>query len=139
MTIARFTDLSTNLIRMMEFGEMQYYDSLGLALCIATLVVTLQKVFKNFRKERDEYAAKVMQAAKEDDAVIKAKLEAKIEALSVKINSLEASVNKDMAHLKETYTSEIKNLGDKIENLRDELRQNHSGLIDLLTKMVAKK
>ena len=124
---------------MMEFGEIQYYGALGLALGIATLVVTLQKVFKNFRKERDEYAAKVIQAAKEDDAVIKAKLEAKIEALSVKINSLEASVNKDMAHLKETYTSEIKNLGDKIENLRDELRQNHSGLIDLLTKMVAKK
>jgi uncharacterized protein YoxC len=124
---------------MMEFGEAQYYGALGLAIGIATLVVTLQKVFKNFRKERDEYAAKVIQAAKEDDAVIKAKLEAKIEALSVKINSLEVSVNKDMDHLKATYTSEIKNLGDKIENLRDELRQQHSGLIDLLTKMVGKK
>jgi uncharacterized protein YlxW (UPF0749 family) len=124
---------------MMEFGEAQYYGALGIALCVATLIVTIQKVFKNFRKEREEYAAKVMQSAKEDDAILKAKLEAKIEALSVKINSLEESVNKDMEHLHATYTSEIKNLGDKIENLRDELRQQHSGLIDLLSKIVGKK
>lgn len=123
----------------MEFGETQYYGALGIAIGVATLVVTLQKVFKNFRKEREEYAAKIIQSAKEDDQAIKLKLEAKIEALSTKINNLEASVNKDMAHLKDTYTSEIKNLGEKIENLRDELRQQHSGLIELLSKIVGKK
>lgn len=124
---------------MMEFGETQYYGALGIAIGVATLVVTLQKVFKNFRKEREEYAAKIIQMAKEDDQAIKARLEAKIEALSQKLDSLELSVNKDMDHLKETYTSEIKNLGEKIENLRDELRQQHSGLIELLSKIVGKK
>ena len=118
---------------------MQYYGVVGMAIAIGTLILTLQKVFRNFRKERDEYAAKILQTAKEDDNLLKAKLEAKLEALDTKLKNLEISVNKDMTHLKDTYTSEIKNLGEKIETLRDELRQQHSGLIELLSKIVGKK
>lgn len=118
---------------------MQYYGAVGMAIALGTLVVTIQKILRNVKKERDEDAAKILQAAKEEDNALKAKLEAKVEAISVKLNNLEMSVEKDMSHLRETYTSEIKNLGEKIENLRDELRQQHSGLIELLSKIVGKK
>lgn len=123
----------------MEWIDFQYYGALGVAIGVATLIVTVQKVFKNLRKEREEYAAKLMQSAKEDDALLKAKLEARIEKIDAQVKTLELSVSKDMAHLKETYSSEIKNLGEKIEALRDELRSQHSGLIELLTKIVGKK
>lgn len=118
---------------------MQYYGAVGMAIALGTLVITLQKISKNFKKDRDEHAAKILQAAKEEDSLLKAKLEARIERISAEVKNLELSVNKDMDHLKETYSSEIKNLGEKIENLRDELRQQHSGLIELLTKIVGRK
>jgi CII-binding regulator of phage lambda lysogenization HflD len=100
--------------------------------------LSLQKVLKNFRKEREEYAAKVMQAAKEDDAVLKAKLEARIEKLDAQLQNLEFNIAKDMSHLQNTYESEIKNLGTKIEDLRSELRNQHSQLISLLSDIVKK-
>lgn len=106
---------------------------------VATLVVTLQKVFKNFRKERDEYAAKILQTAKEEDSLLKTKLEAKIAEIDTKVKTLEISVNKDITHLKETYSAEIKVLGEKIETLRDELRNQHSQMVTLLSKLIDSK
>ena len=123
----------------MEFTELQYYGAVGMAIAIGTLVLTVQKILKNIKKDRDEHAAKILQAAKEEDSLIRVKLEARIERLGAEVKNLEFSVNKDMTHLKDTYTSEIKNLGEKIETLRDELRQQHSGLIELLTKIVGRK
>ena len=117
---------------------MQYYGVVGMAIAIATLVLSLQKVFRNFRKERDEYSAKILQTAKEEDNLLKAKLEAKITALDSQLMTLEISVNKDMSHLRHTYESEIKNLGTKIEDLRSELKNQHSQLISLLSDIFKK-
>ena len=121
-----------------DMTQLQTWGFLGIAIGIATLVVTLQKVFKNFRKEREEYAAKVMQAAKEEDAILKAKLEARIERIDAQLKNLELNVSRDMLHLKETYTNEIKNLGEKIEALRSDLSSQHGSLLALLTKLVEK-
>jgi peptidoglycan hydrolase CwlO-like protein len=123
----------------MEFSELQNWGYLGMATVIGMLIVTLQKIFKNFNKGRDEQVATILQAAKEADKKVKDDLEAQIKELGTKVNNLEASVNKDMAHLKESYSSEIKNLGEKIEVLRDELNQRHSSLIELLTKIISNK
>jgi chromosome segregation ATPase len=120
----------------MDFTDMTTMVPIGALIALGTLVLTMQKIYKNFKKDRDEHAAKILQAAKEEDALIKAKLEAKIEKLDMEIKSLEASVDKDMDHLKETYNNELRNLGSKIEELRSELRNQHGQLVQLLTKMV---
>ena len=98
--------------------------------------LTLRKIAKDQHKEREHQAAKIIQDAKEADALIKSKLEARIEKLSAEVKNLEFNVNKDMEHLRETYNSEIRNLGIKIEDLRSELRNQTSQIVNLLTQMV---
>jgi predicted nuclease with TOPRIM domain len=123
----------------MDFTDMQTMIPIGALIAIGTLVLTMQKIFINFKKEKEEQAAKILQQAKEEDALLKAKLEAKIEAFGVELKSLEVSVEKDMDHLRETYNNELKNLGSKIEELRSELRNQHGQLVQLLTKMIDPK
>lgn len=124
---------------MMDFTDLQISVPVALIIAISGLILTWQKIVKNAKKDREEHTAKILQSAKEDDNLLKAKLEARIEKIDAQLKNLELNVNKDMDHLKQTYSMEIKTLGDKIELLRDELRQQHSGLIDLLTKIVSKK
>lgn len=122
-----------------QISEIQAYGALGIAMGVATLTVTLQKVFKNFRKERDEYAARILQTAKEEDNLVKTKMEARFAEIETKVRTLEISVEKDISHLKETYSAEIKVLGEKIELLRDELRNQHSQMVTLLSKLIDSK
>jgi hypothetical protein len=44
----------------------------------------------------------------------------------------------NLIHLKETSNSEIKNLAQNIDNLRDELRQQYQQMVGLLGKMIDK-
>lgn len=123
----------------MEFTGVQVASSVGTMIAIGTLILTIQKILRNLKKSKSEHSARILQAAKEEDNQLRIQLESKIELIRSHVENLEANINKDMGHLKETYTSEIKNLGEKIENLRDELRQQHSGLIELLSKIVGKR
>jgi uncharacterized membrane protein len=115
--------------------------SAGLAalVTISGLILSWQKIVKNAKKEREEQAAKILQAAKEEDALLKAKLEARVEKIDLQLKTLELNVNKDIGHLKETYAAEIKVLGEKIEALRDELRDQHSQMVTLLSKLIETK
>jgi len=132
---------SSNLYYMdiTQISELQAYGGLGIAMGVATLVVTLQKVVKNFKKDREEHAAKILQEAKEEDNLLRIRLEAKITEIDAKVKNLETSVNKDIKHLQDVYSAEIKSLGEKIEVLRDELRDQHSQMVALLTKLVESK
>lgn len=112
---------------------------MALAAAITTIggaILVVQRIGKNYRKEREHESAKVLQAAKEEDALIKAKLEARIEGIKSDLKNLELNVNKDFEHIRETYNGEIRNLGQKIEELRSELRNQHGQLVALLTKMI---
>ena len=120
----------------MEIPDMQTMIPVGAMIAIGTLILTMQKISKNFKKDRDEHAARILHSAKEEDALIKAKLEARVEKLSLELKTLESSVNKDIKHIKETYNGEIKNLGSKIEELRSELRNQHGQLVQLLSEMI---
>jgi chromosome segregation ATPase len=110
-----------------------------LAVAITTLggaYLTVRKISRDARREKKEQAAEILQAAKEEMSLLKAELEGKIEHVETNLNSLEKSVEKDLSHIRETYNGEIKNLGQKIEDLRSELRNQHGQLVALLTKMI---
>lgn len=109
--------------------------------------MTIRKLSRDFRKERELEAAKILQEAKEADSKIKAVWEAKRDSLekefenkyahlAQRLDNLEESVAKDFAHVRETYNGEIRNLGDKIEDLRTELRSQHGQLVNLLSEMI---
>lgn len=124
----------------MSYSEYQGILSLAGAITVlGTSFLTIRKIAKDTAKTRKEHAAEILHEAKEQDALIKAKLEARIESLKADLSSLKLSVEKDMEHIKETYTSEIKNLGEKIESLRSELRSQSAGIIELLSKLVDKQ
>lgn len=119
-----------------------YQTLLPLAATITTLGgawLTVRKIAKDATKSKKELVAEILHAAKEEDAIIKAKLEAKIQSIQSEVDHLQADVIKDIEHLKETYNGEIRNLGQKIEELRSELKNQHGQLVQLLTEMIKKK
>jgi predicted RNase H-like nuclease (RuvC/YqgF family) len=70
---------------------------------------------------------------------IKEEFEIKIKILEGKMEALEKSFEKDVDHIKTTYNSEIKSLSEKIEDLREELRESTNQLIQLLSKIATDK
>lgn len=124
---------------IMELTDIQ--SLIPAAGAIATLGgawLTIRKIAKDAAKQKREQAAEILHAAKEEDSLLKAKLEARIEAVKAQLANLEFNVNKDLEHLKETYSGEIRNLGQKIEELRSELKTQHGQLVTLLTEMIKK-
>lgn len=116
-----------------------YQTLLPLAATVTTLggaYLTIRKIAKDRDKSKKEQEKEFLSKAKEEDSLLKAKLEARIESIKAQLSNLEFNVNKDVTHLKETYGSELKNLGEKIENLRTELSNQHSSLLTLLTKLI---
>jgi hypothetical protein len=105
---------------------------------MATLYHIYQKIVKSTKKSREEESAKILQAAKEADSTVKAELESKIEALSAQFVNLKTNIDKDIDYLKESHAMELKNIGQRIEILRDELRNQNASLVNLLSKLIDK-
>lgn len=110
----------------------------GAITIIGTSYLTLRKIARDAAKAKKEQAAEILQAAKEEDAALKLKLTSKINELESQLEVLEKNIEKDMKYMKESYGAEIKNLGEKIENLRTDLSAQHGSLLALLTKLVDK-
>ena len=104
----------------------------------ATCIGGYRKIVKNSKQNRDERDAKVLQDAKEAISFAKMELEAKIEADRKDLKSYKEVMETNLIHLKETSNSEIKNLAQNIDNLRDELRQQYQQMVGLLGKMIDK-
>ncbi len=108
----------------------------GSIITVGTAISIIQKVVKNWNKSREEHVAQILQAAKEEVSHAKVKLEARIKDVEADLETLKVSMSKDLDHVKETHNAELKNLGEKIEEVRSELRFQHTQILQLLTKMV---
>lgn len=82
--------------------------------------------------------AEILHEAKEQDAINRARVESKIEGLESDLEHLKSDVGRDLKNLKELYSNDVRNIADKIENLRDELSTQHSNMLALLTRLVDK-
>lgn len=124
----------------MEFTEFNaMLPTAGVIITLGTAWLTVKKVAKDAKKDKKEFEAEILQKAKEEIALKEKDLQAKIEAAETRIENLEKSVEKDLAHLRETYNGEIRNLAAKIEDLRSDLRNQHTQMVSLLTKMIDNK
>lgn len=114
-----------------------------------TAWLTYRKISKDHSKEQETREAKVLQLAKEHVSRVKQELQSKSEldkkdfenavADAIKqLNAFKASVEKELDHIREKQAGEIRVLGDKIEDLRSELRAQHGKLIDMLTELIRK-
>jgi|ERR1035437_718443 hypothetical protein len=132
--------------------------SLSLPSILGTLAA-LSSIFGGYLKIRrsikDRQEAKVLEKAliiqeakefsNEHKLLLEAKLIAleaemlaKMETLSQKITNIDESVNKDLEHIKEAYNSEIRFLGSKIEELKDEMRTSLGQVVMLVSKLIDK-
>ena len=69
-------------------------------------------------------------------AKIEEELSEKIKKLDIELRNQKDNIARDLSHLKEIYGAEIKTLASKIEDLREDLSQQHQSLVALLTKLV---
>jgi len=120
-------------------------DTMSLMQIAATITVlggaylTIRKIARDAEKSKEHQAAVILQSAKEEDSLIKAKLEARIELVRVELANIKLNVDKDLNHFKESHEMEIEMLGKKVEEIRAEFRSSHSQLVELLTKIVNRR
>ena len=98
--------------------------------------LTVRKIQQGADASKKALSEEILKAAREELAVKEKDLQARLNQLDTRIETLETSVDKDLQHLRETYNGEIRNLGQKIEDLRSELRNQHTQMVSLLTKMI---
>lgn len=120
----------------MEISTEMVMGVAGATITLGTAYLTIKKILKSNKKDKEAEQAIILQEAKEHVAQVKRELETEITQVKLDLRNLEENITKDMAHLRETYNGEIRNLGQKIEDLRSELRNQHGQLVQLLTKMI---
>jgi sensor domain CHASE-containing protein len=111
---------------------------LGILSTLGGIIVAAQSIGKSLKKARDEQAAFILQEAKEAISLVRAELETSIKQNAWELENLKNDIDKDLGHLKESYRAEIKNLGDKIEELRTQVTQQHGSIVNLLSKLIDK-
>lgn len=108
----------------------------GGIITIGTAFLTVKKVLRNIAVDKKRQANEILREAKEEMDRREIVLKNKITELETKIEELEKSVDKDLGHLKETFNGEIRNLAAKIEGLRDDLKEQHTQLLQILSKLI---
>lgn len=112
---------------------------------IATVTViggiwtTSWRLLVSYKRKKELYRLEILSQAKKEADQIKIDLEVKIKELETEFHIQRSNVSKDFEHFRQTYNNEIKTLGEKIENLREDLSQQHQSLVGLLTKLVNSK
>jgi len=114
--------------------------SLEVAAGVVTAIGTIYPVFQHLRskklKNKENYRKEILDQAKIEMTKIEKSLDDKIKNLEIEFQAQKLNVFKDFTYFKETHNSEMKALGEKIENLRTDLNTQHSNLVALLTKLV---
>jgi hypothetical protein len=103
---------------------------------LGTAWLTIRKIAKDVELQRKLQSEEILKAARKDDTALRLQLESEIHDLRGEIKVIKEGHQKDMDHLRETYNGEIKFLGQKIEELRSEVRNQHAQLVQLLSKMI---
>jgi hypothetical protein len=106
-------------------------------------IVSAWLTFLQLKKHyMEEIESKIEQSSLNSSKDLKSEAELlkhKIDSIESHMIKIEESVSKEIEYVKEAYKGEIKNLGEKIENLREEVRNQHTQLIGLLTKLIQEK
>lgn len=119
--------------------EITWEAILSVATAVATIggaYITVLKIQKSRKEAKEAERQAILDEVNQILALKEQEFKAQVEEVSSRVDGLEASVKKDLDHIRETYNGEIRNLGEKIENLRTELRNQHGSLVQLLSKLI---
>jgi hypothetical protein len=109
---------------------------IGAFIAIGTAWITIKKIMNYNKSDKKAQSNEILRQAREEMDLKSKEMELRVQAVEDRMANLEKNVEKDIDYIKQAYTNEIKMLGEKIENLRDELRGNHANLLGLITKLI---
>ena len=98
--------------------------------------VGLRHIKYSIQSKRDKECQAILDRANEELDKVEAKLGEKIRLLQEELKTHKENLDKDMNHMREIYDGELKNLGNKIDELRKDLSDQHSSMVALLTRLV---
>ena len=97
---------------------------------------TIQRILANYKRKKEEYRQQILNQAKNEVDKAVNNLEFKIKQVEDELAWQKESVARDLSVMKDAYNADIRVLGQKIEELRQDLITQHSQLVGLLTKLV---
>jgi hypothetical protein len=106
---------------------------------VGGLYTAFNRISFNIRHKKEVYRQAIIDQARSEMAKVKQDLEKKIDLLESEVHSQGDNIAKDMDHMRDIYNNEIRVLGSKIEELRQDLQAQHATTITLLTKLVDSK
>lgn len=98
---------------------------------VITVYFTLAKMKKAGMEERRQENRDVLERAREY-------ADHKCNNTMNELENLEERLAQDIKHLDENYRKEIRAIDKKIDEVRNEIREHHAGLVNILTKMIEK-
>jgi polyhydroxyalkanoate synthesis regulator phasin len=107
------------------------------AASAATALAGVAGAWFKAKKDIKAEIAKDIQALKDHYKAEHEKVDLRLDAVRNEILGLEKKVERDIEHVRMTYNSEVRNLTEKVEGLREEVRQHHGQLLGLLAKLVS--
>lgn len=106
---------------------------------IGGIYTAIRKWVKHAETKRQQYKDDILNQARSEAEKIRQELEDKIQKLEVEVETQKQNIYKDLGYLKESHNTEIRNLSEKIENLREDLKVQHTSILSLLTKLIDTK
>lgn len=108
----------------------------GAMAVIGTIYRGWRHISFNIAQKKEKEHQKIISAAKEEMNRIKSELESKINKLEIDLETQKENISKDFMHMKETYNAELRVLSNKIDDLRQDLSDQHAQMVSLLTQLV---
>lgn len=108
----------------------------GAVTAVGGVYAFIRHISHKRKRAEEKYKEDILDQARSEMKKIEESLEIKIKILEIELESQKLNVSKDFSHFKETHNAEVRVLGEKIENLRQDISQQHQALVGLLTKLV---
>jgi hypothetical protein len=103
---------------------------------IASVFLTAQKLIRHLKSEKEKEIEQVLDKAMAELQKEKTLLEMKIQACFDENERLKESLEKEIEFTRSSYEMEVKNLGEKIESLKEEVRSQNTQILNLLAKLI---
>lgn len=112
--------------------------SAGAMTALSGIYAAGRHIRYNLQAKKDRERQEILKKAEEELNKVQAELEKKISVLKQEFEAHKVGLSKDLDFMRSTYNAEIRQLGEKIEALREDLGAQHSQMVSLLTQLVSK-
>lgn len=113
--------------------------SAGAVTAFGGLYTGYRHIRYSIQAKKDKERQELLDKANEEMLKVKKDLEEKIQKLEAEVASQKENIYRDLGHLKEIYGTEMRVLSEKIDEIKSNLNDQHSAIVNLLTKLINSK